>query len=536
MTTIRALAQMGNRKKRFLLYIWLGTLTIFFIVVATFDLANYRPISGDDGWILSASYKLATEGVFGSDMYNGFFQADRYYFIALPGQHIMQALSMRLFGTGVSQARWVSVLSGVVLLWAVSILAYRWYGAAVGALTSLLLLFWQPALVGEGSVPLVTLSRSLRYDLPAVAWIWLTILFVDLWLRQPTVVRSFFTGLTSAAATLTQFFGILAPMIALLSVLTSRRRQNLTVRVIASWLVGFFSLISPYLLFVTAHWQQAVGQTAYLKGERFGFVSGTLRNLWHEPRRYQYFLGQIDIAPGPWILLLGVGPGLVYLVLRLRYDGHHGDRVLALAFATTFVLLALLDQTKAPIYALPLLPPLSITFALVTIHVLSWSFERREIARRAVGFSLLVLVGLTILHGIHFYYRDRRDALRASDYEALGRAIDSAMQPGSTATGSERWWWPLRKHNYFSLNNLSLQWNIRRDRRTKAVSFESLARKNGIQYVIVDPLVRASMKQRSQLLQLQFSAYLKDCGTLHEVWADTTYGEIRLYVVKSACR
>lgn len=515
---------------------WLVALTIFFVAVATVDLANHRPISGDDGWILSASYKLATQGIFGSDMYEGFFHADQHYFIALPGQHFLQALFLRLFGSGISQARWASVLSGIMLLWAVSILAWRWYGQKVAVVTSLLLLFWQPAIAGEGAVPLVSLSRSMRYDLPAVAWIWLTLLFFDSWLRRPTPVRALMTGITSAAATLTQFFGAVTLVIVPLGILARHKGRTPAKVDVAAWLFGFFSLVGPYLLYVASHWQDALGQTAYLKGARANFnLYALLSNLLREPLRYQPILEQIDIAPGPWLLLVGIWPALAYLGLRIRRKGLYGDTLLALALVTTFLVLALMDRTKARIYALPLLPALCIAFALLIEQSFRWSLRDRGRLREAAGIAVLAFFVLTILHGFHFYYRDRRQALSVSDYYELGESIDAAIPHGATVAGSERWWWPLRNHEYLSIRNVSLQWRIRDDQGGQIPSFTSLVAEYHIKYIIVDVIVRGDMERTPQLLQQQFLSFLERCTTVQEQWADATYGEINLYAVKPVC-
>jgi len=137
---MKTVAIEGDRRGQWL-GLWLVALTAFYLAVTAANLANYRPISGDDIWILSASHKLATQGVFGSELYAGFFNADRHYFISLPGVHILQAVALHLPGNDLVNARWVSVVSGAVLLWAATALAWRWYGLAAGLVTSLLLLF-----------------------------------------------------------------------------------------------------------------------------------------------------------------------------------------------------------------------------------------------------------------------------------------------------------------------------------------------------------------------------------------------------------
>lgn len=537
MTTSQDTAPAGDGRRRLFIGAWLIILSLFFVTVATMDLANYRPLSGDDGWILSASYKLATDGVFGSDMYAGFFDADRHYFIALPGQHVLQALSMYLFGPGISQARWVSVLSGLALLWAASLAAWRWYGPAVAIVTGIFLLFWQPALAGEGGVPLVTLSRSLRYDLPAVAWIWLTILAFDGWLRRPTPVRSLLTGVASAAATLTQFFGSVTLIIVPLGVLAHYGKRRPTRANVGSWLLGFLSLAGPYALYVARHWQDALGQTAYLKRERASLgIQSLLGNLMREPLRYRPILEQLDIAPGPWVLALGVWPALAYLGLRLWRDGRRGDRMLALTLAATLLFLSLVDRTKAPIYALPLVPPLCMAFALLATRMVSWVVGSVPWERRVAGAAAVLLLALTVLHGFHFYYRDWRAASSVSDYQALGRAIDAELEPGTAVAGSERWWWPLREHDYLAVRNLAVQWKIEAEQRDDGASFAALSQAYGIRYILVDVIVHTDIGIDSPLLQEQFDAFLERCATEEGQWADSTYGEISLYEVKAECR
>src|SRR6185503_2810269 len=95
-----------------------------------YNLANYRPVTNDEVELIAVGYKLATQGVLGSDLYAGFFGADRHFFITLPLQHVLQALSFQWFGAGVAQARAVSVAAGIAIVWLVGWLAYRWYGLA----------------------------------------------------------------------------------------------------------------------------------------------------------------------------------------------------------------------------------------------------------------------------------------------------------------------------------------------------------------------------------------------------------------------
>src|SRR5262245_37457579 len=98
-----------------------------FAALAAYNLANYRPVTNDEVELIAVAYKLATRGVLGSDLYAGFYGADQHFFITLPVQHVLEALSFWLFGAGIAQARGVSVAAGVAIVCTVGWLAYRWY-------------------------------------------------------------------------------------------------------------------------------------------------------------------------------------------------------------------------------------------------------------------------------------------------------------------------------------------------------------------------------------------------------------------------
>jgi hypothetical protein len=136
---------MNHQPKQTLLYITiLIILTLLGFYLAATNLANYTPITGDDAWIMSASFKLASEGIFGSDPYTGFFNADQHYFIALPVYHFLQAASFKLMGFGVAQARLPNLFSAILLIWLTAALANRHHGRKTALLAVLLLILLCP--------------------------------------------------------------------------------------------------------------------------------------------------------------------------------------------------------------------------------------------------------------------------------------------------------------------------------------------------------------------------------------------------------
>src|SRR5207237_3057596 len=186
--------------------LWTLALTLAFGRIAAYNLGNYRPVSNDEVELMAVAYKLATQGVLRSDLYAGFFGADQHFLIALPLQTIFEAISFRLFGAGVAQARWVSLVAGMMLVWVVSWLAYRWYGLATAVICGLLLVAWPSNLTSApNGLPLLGVTRTARYDILAVTFGWLALALLNALLRQEHWAVALGVGLACGLAALAQF-------------------------------------------------------------------------------------------------------------------------------------------------------------------------------------------------------------------------------------------------------------------------------------------------------------------------------------------
>src|SRR5215212_5197455 len=86
-----------------------AALAVFLVSILP-NLGNHPAVTDDEVWVLSASYKLAKDGVFGSDIFQGFYHADRHYFFNMPAQQFVIAGALKLLGYGIFQARLVSVI------------------------------------------------------------------------------------------------------------------------------------------------------------------------------------------------------------------------------------------------------------------------------------------------------------------------------------------------------------------------------------------------------------------------------------------
>ncbi len=516
------------------------------MAVAGRNLANYYPVRADEAWIMSASYKLATQGVFGTDMFAGFYGAERHYFIALPGLHLLQAALFRLAGAGLFQARLPALFSGLLLIWLVGGLARRWYGDGVGLAASGLLLFWRSHLAAsDPRLPLLAVSQNGRYD--ALALVWLAIFLLDELWRRPGRLTAVALGLALAAATLTQFFGLFTIFLAAAAWWRPKENRVQPSR-LAVWTVTAFLLpVGLYGLYAAAHWPDFVGQ-ASLKGARlqFGSPAFYLDNLLREPERWRW-PGQPMLWSSPgrwqprgdWLLILGGLPALLGGWLAIARPPGRAAGWLAWGSLALFSAgLALFDQTKAPLYAVLLLPGLCLGYALVGVRGWRWLVKsgRPWPARLAAGLLALVIVAVLMIESVRSYRWDYQAAAAATPYLEVGRQIAAFVPPGKALLGAERWWWALREYPYLALNNLWAQWEAAEEDRPGSVAFAGQVAASGAEFIVVNDNVRGDIAGHSAALQAQFYDFLSDCSVLLADWTDESYGRIEIYQVRQPCQ
>src|SRR5262245_9729195 len=75
-------------------------------------LDNFPHPTQDEAQIAAPGYKLATQGVYGQDLYTGYYHSEQYVYEFMPLHPLLLALCFKLFGMGMWQARLVSTVCG----------------------------------------------------------------------------------------------------------------------------------------------------------------------------------------------------------------------------------------------------------------------------------------------------------------------------------------------------------------------------------------------------------------------------------------
>ena len=139
---------------------------IAYLLATVPHLAVFPPIGEDESWIAAAPYKLATEGVLGSDLFTGYYGMERHHFEQMPLFPLMQAGLFRLFGVGVAQMRALPVACGLLLLIVVFAVGRQLGGDRVGALAVVLMITLRVTEGGDSTgILLLDRARINRYDI-----------------------------------------------------------------------------------------------------------------------------------------------------------------------------------------------------------------------------------------------------------------------------------------------------------------------------------------------------------------------------------
>ena len=489
-------------------------------------LRNFPPVSADEAWIMSTSFKLATEALLGSDLFVGFYGADRHYFLNLPVHHVIQAAFFKAVGPGIAQARAPSVVAAVVILCVVGWLAFKWGGIGCSVAAGVLLTFWRSNLIaGDLRPPLLSLAQSGRYDALLIGLWWLTVLVFTSHLREPRRSTAVAAGLLAGTTALTQFYGagILACCAAAL--LLVRRRQEARGLHVRGVVIGALIPILAYAAYVAGHWTDFVQQTA-LRPDRVRFydIRFYSANLLNEWRRFEWLFEPSPDLLGRWAVIAAI-PLTIFFFARLFRRDVWGP----LTALGAWMSLALLDSIKARIYASLLVPILCVGLASVLLPNRSVTSRGRLTALHALaGVGFLVWIVIDGLAGYRFL---ATEGPRASPYDDVGRQIAGSLEPGPFVLGSQRWWWALHTRPYRSLSAQWQMWEVEERANREPEFTDTLALFPGA-YLIFDNDIRGDLGRVPPRLRRQVNEVLTSRATLVAGWRDRTYGLIEIYLLR----
>jgi 4-amino-4-deoxy-L-arabinose transferase-like glycosyltransferase len=424
-----------------------------FVAVSVWRLDTLPPVYEDEPWQASTAYKLASQAVFGSDVFAGWNGMEQHYYGFMPVHPLLMALVFKLFGEGLLQARLEAILAGTLTLGLTLVLARQLFSGWVGALAVwiLLLVRWTgTTTIQVTGIPFVDLARIARYDavVPVFALAALVVhtggAVRQVWYaaarrggRGPNGVdqpwRFGLAGLFAGLAGLTHVYGLFWVFVLALLLVWQRAQPRAFV-----WLLGGVLLPwVPYVAYVLSdlpEWHAQVSGYA----DRFGLLDPRfyVSNLLEEPRRYGPGLGPPGLGwlarPGFWTLLVLVPASLIGLARRAIRHQDLPAQVILVPAVVLPLLYALLLRLKLVNYTLTFLPVLAIAAAWGSLQLAGWLRDRPRPLSLVAGLLALAVGGEGVAR------LSLLESLPATPYASYIAQVHRTIPTGARVVGSRR--------------------------------------------------------------------------------------------------
>ena len=432
-------------------YAVLLALLLLYWVISLHQLDVTPPVYEDEPWQASTGWKLAADGVFGSDMFSGFYGMESRYYGFLPVFPLLLAGTFRLIGLGLYQARLVAVVMGLLTLVLTYSLGNRLFRPSVGLLAVILMLFLRLTVAsryqGTGILAL-DFARIARYD-AVVPVFGLASLHAY---RAASLRRSLgwfgLAGFLAGVAGLSHLYGIF--WLAVLVVLILWDRDGW--RALLAVSLGFGLAWLPYLIYVLRDLPDWKGQTSGY-APRFDLLNPRwyLDNLLREPDRYR-LLAQSGsrpwLRPGLWALLLLLPLSLLGLARNAVARGDRAARILLTPTILLLLLFALLITLKLVNYAITVMPLLALTLAWGAVALWCWASSMQW--QRWIRAGLVILTSALVLEGAIMMGRLQQSAAKTTPYSQFIAEVRQSIPAGSRVLGLHTYWFGLSDLEYRS--------------------------------------------------------------------------------------
>lgn len=440
-------------------------LLLLFWGISLRHLTVVPPVYEDEPWQASSGWKLATEGVFGSDLFAGFYGMENRYYGYMPLHPLLLAGVFRLAGVGLFQARFEAVAMGLLTLVLTVTVARRLFGGwRSGLLAVVFLLAVRLTVVTPFRVTgilFLDITRLARYDMVvpvlglAAFYVYLSSSGIGHSLPGTRWRRGYFAaGILVALAGLAHLYGLFwLPVLVLLILWNGApgvAGWRARLHAVGALLAGFILPWIPYLVYVLQDLPAWRGQTSFY-GDRFDLLDPAwyLTNLRLEVNRYAagLDLGSPDVLlrVGWWATLVALPAVLLVLAWR---GWRHQDalaRALVVPGLVMPLLFALLIRLKLANYLVVVLPVWAIALGWGVGQLWNWASGRAR-AGRGLRLAIALLLALILLEGGWRVAALERTARTTTPYAQLSAQIRQALPDDARVLVLHTYW--LGLHDY----------------------------------------------------------------------------------------
>jgi len=448
--------------KRFANFLPILILLVLFWAVSLHNLTIVPRLYEDEAWQASTGWKLAQDGVFGSDVFAGWSGMERHYYGFMPLHPFLLALIYRVAGLGVFQTRFEPVALGMLTLALTYSLAQRVFQrAAIGWLAVLFLLLVRTTgttVYQLTGILFLDLARLARYDMLVPV---LALASVHAYLSARKKNRGawyFLSGLLAGLAGLAHLYGVFMLPVLLLLMLIERR----SVRPMARYSSAFIGAVAPFLIGFALPWllylayvlsgiddwraqTQGYAIRFELLNPQWYFTNVLLEYHRYGPGLERSMFGVLERV-GFWSAVVGIPLALGALAWR-AWKGDARARIIVVPAIVLPILFALLLYLKLANYLVLIVPFFAIAAAWGVVS--AWSHFPKG-RGRWIRAGLVLLLAAMVLEGISRIGVLEAAAQTTTPYEQFERAVRQTIPQHSRVVGLHNYWLGLADFDYRS--------------------------------------------------------------------------------------
>ena len=315
---------------------------IIYLIVSLSYLKVFPIVGEDEPWIAAAPHKLAADGVYGSDLFAGYYGVERHNYQHMPVYPLLQAAVFAVAGTGVLQMRLLPVTFGFALLVVVYLVGRQAAGVRAGLLAVLLLLVVRIA-DGGGPTGILLLDRARinRYDIAVPVFGLLALWTFNRSEARRSAAGYLASGVLVGLSSLSHLHGIFWLPVLVTMLVVARRSRLLSDASLWLLLAGFAITWLPWIAYIATGYSDFVGQMRFV-APRFDLMAGSFYtgNLFYGggPLSLDWLQRSlIEMPPsriGTWSALAGLPVALVSILWGVH---RRSIAVTALPVAVAFI-------------------------------------------------------------------------------------------------------------------------------------------------------------------------------------------------------
>lgn len=504
---------MLKKRAKLIIYVLLGVYGVAFFLMHLYSLDKApNPVQMDEPWLSDAALQFLKNGRFGFSVFGDLFGLDKdvgFGNIFL----FAEAMMFKVFGFGLYQARLVSFLSGLLLIWFTYLLGKKLYDRRIGIMSAVLF-----SLSGM----FVDVSHLARQEMMLALFMAASLYLYLLAKEKRSKILYFITGLLLALSLDVHPNGV--AMIMGIGVLFLWEYKSKVFKQKSFWFILFGLFLGIIYFFNVHRLFLSRLNTEYYSWEHGASPIFAIMNFGEFLRRVllgnkiylSYFTG------GRFHHKMVISLFILFAIASAIYRRRKNDKMLLLILGVLGIFYFLLFANGLISYLICLYSFFYILisasiFSLIKdyqIGILKWrTYEKRVYIGLAILMVILLIGAGRYAKWTYKAYTGSPDARGSYHYYSYLDKLKAHIPEDAVVLGNIGWFYGFYDQPYIS--DFYFEWvagtKNEKIRKEYGQNFAEAVEKRGIEYIIADDWVRPG---GSAVLREQYLHFLKDKCTL----------------------